>query len=72
MWLEPGDPHHAVSPAGDLAGASGAFIVIRGGAGAFRDQVKVVQPDGYSDRATSCGAAPGSGFHLPLLPIPPR
>lgn len=52
-------------------GASGAFMVIRGGATGFRDLVRVAQPDGYPDRATTCGAAPGSGFHLPLLPAPP-
>lgn len=59
-------------PAGaTTTGASGAFMVIRGGANGFRDLVRVAQPDGYPERATTCGAAPGSGFHLPLLPTPP-
>jgi hypothetical protein len=53
-------------------GASGVFLVIRGGNEAFRDQVRVAVPEGYPARGTTCGAAPGSGFHLPLLPIPTR
>jgi hypothetical protein len=52
-------------------GASGVFLVVRGGDGAFRDMVRVAVPEGYPARGTTCGAAPGSGFHLPLLPTPP-
>jgi hypothetical protein len=40
-------------------GASGAFLVIRGGNEAFRDQVRVAVPEGYPARGTTCGAAPG-------------
>jgi hypothetical protein len=49
-------------------GASGAFLLIRGGAGAVQDRFFVADPQGYD--AINAGANPGSAFHLIFAPHP--